>query len=55
MSDWIQIDWVLVGIVVILLGSLTFVIGFLNLVFDVREDNRIDRKLRKEQKQNDKR
>lgn len=51
MSDWVHIDWVLVIIVFALFGWLTFCIGFMNLVFDCREDNRIDRRLRKEEKQ----
>ncbi len=53
MSDWIHIDWVLVLIVAVLFGCLMFCIGFLDLVFDVREDNKIDRQIKKEDKISD--
>lgn len=36
--------WLLIG------GLMIFVLGFFNVVFDVREDNRIDRQLRREEK-----
>lgn len=50
MSELLEIDWVLVVIVAVIVLWLLFCIGFLNLVFDIREDNRIDRQLRRENK-----
>ena len=32
-------------------GFMIFSLGFLNLVFDVREDNRLDRQIRREERE----
>ena len=36
---------------IILFGLLTFCVGFMNLVMDVREDKRIDRELRRKKQE----
>ena len=35
--------WLFIG------GLMIFVLGFFNLVFDIREDNRLDRQIRREE------